>query len=48
MLMESDPVARLLPGSEKLTLCIIIVDRFSECLVCELDEFRNASKVNLT
>ena len=47
MLMKSDPTARLIIGSGKVLLCIIIVERVLECAVCELDDVKDGLKVNL-
>ena len=40
MLLEYDPVARLILGSEELLICIIIVGKLPEGVACVLDEVR--------
>ena len=45
--MEYDPVARLIIGSGELLICIIIVVRLPECVVCVLEEVRGGLGVIL-
>ena len=47
MLMESEMMTRILPGSVKIILYVIIVVRVPEFIVLELYEIRGGLKGNL-
>ena len=46
MLYRANPVVILLLGASKIFLCIIVVNRATECVVNKLIDFRDGAKVN--